>query len=62
MQILHVAMTGWFQIDQDGGFAAKPVEAVEIDLDPRAASYGCEMNDRVGRAARRKNDPERVGD
>ena len=53
MEMLHVMIAGWFQVDQDGYLAAEIVKTFEVDAVRRAVGDRGEMDQPVGRSADR---------
>jgi hypothetical protein len=53
MEMLHVVVARWFQVDQNRHLAAEPVEGFEIDLVRRTVGDRSQMDQPVGRAADR---------
>ena len=61
-EILHVAVADRLEIDQHRRRIRELVELIERDLDAGAAGDRGQMDDRVGRAAERKQDAQRILD
>src|SRR2546423_15569892 len=51
MEMFHVVLARWFQVDQHRHFAAELVECCEIDAVPGTVGDRGEMDEAVGRAA-----------